>query len=92
MCACSGGYRLDSQDGRTCEGECVNSVVCEYTNFCDLLHSFSIDIDECYEAALRDVELCGRSGQCVNTDGSYNCVCATGTTLKNGICQCRQNK
>ena len=53
---------------------------------------FPVDIDECFEAALGDVELCGSTGQCVNSDGSYECVCATGSTLKSGICQRKEKQ
>ena len=38
------------------------------------------------------MELCGRNGQCVNSVGSYECVCVTGSTLKGGICQCECTK
>ena len=36
---------------------------------------FSTDIDECLLA-----NPCGNGAQCINTDGSYKCLCAPGWT------------
>ena len=47
------------------------------------------DIDECHEAALEDTGLCGRNGNCINSEGSYDCICATGSALEDGTCQCK---
>ena len=44
------------------------------------------DIDECSETT--DKALCGVNSQCINTVGSYECVCATGYALVNGNCEC----
>ena len=43
------------------------------------------DIDECSQTT--DEELCGVNRQCMNTVGSYECVCATGYVLVNGTCE-----
>ena len=44
-----------------------------------------LDIDECSRAT--DEVLCGANRQCMNTVGSYECVCATGYVLVNGTCE-----
>ena len=46
------------------------------------------DIDECANAALNDTELCTSNSQCVNTEGSYECVCIQGYVLNNETNAC----
>ena len=47
-----------------------------------------IDIDECLEAALASFVLCTElNAQCVNTDGSFECVCVDGYELVDGECK-----
>lgn len=36
------------------------------------------DIDECHE--MNDFDLCGFYSECINTPGSYQCICAPGYT------------
>ena len=49
--------------------------------------SLLTDINECFEAALKDEELCERNSQCINTEGSFDCVCVSGFVLVNDTCQ-----
>ena len=49
-----------------------------------------IDIDECLEAAFDAMDLCqnDKNARCVNTDGSFDCICVPGyTRTVNGSCQ-----
>lgn len=41
--------------------------------------SFTSDIDEC-----KTEKRCGESAGCLNTEGSYRCICSTGFELKSG--------
>ena len=49
------------------------------------------DIDDCLAAALMNSDLCENdtNTQCVNLDGSYECVCAFGFERVNGTCLCK---
>ena len=53
------------------------------------LSDLSIDINECLAAALESANLCesDQNTQCVNNDGSYDCVCVPGYNRVNGSCQ-----
>ena len=50
------------------------------------------DVDECLEAALRATDLCAddANSQCVNTEGSFVCVCVPGYEEVNGTCARKQ--
>lgn len=50
------------------------------------------DKDECTEAAFDAVNLCETdlNTQCLNTEGSFECVCAPGHTRINETCQRKQ--
>ena len=52
------------------------------------LSDLSIDINECLAAALESANLCesNQNTQCVNNDGSYDCVCVPGYNRVNGSC------
>ena len=49
-----------------------------------------LDIDECFEAALESTNLCesNPNSQCVNREGSFECVCVPGYIHnESGTCQ-----
>ena len=48
-----------------------------------------LDIDECREAALVGTVICTQENtQCMNTDGSFECVCVPGyNQTMDGECQ-----
>ena len=55
-----------------------------------MVHELSFsDIDDCLVAALMNTDLCenDENTQCVNLDGSYECICAPGFDRENGTCQ-----
>ncbi len=59
-----------------CEGKLINTVTATINN------SILPDIDEC-----NSTEIAGFECDCVNTDGSYLCLCNEGYQLgKNGTC------
>ena len=74
-CSCIDGYNLRS-DGRTCEGEPLNSVLLLpiHTQYA-FTTEIQLDIDECYE----DTHNCTQT--CTNTNGSYVCSCEPGYRL-----------
>lgn len=46
-----------------------------------------VDIDECRLAALESLVICTQANtQCMNTDGSFECVCVDGYELVGGEC------
>ena len=49
---------------------------------CVLIY-FSSDIDEC---AIHE-HLCGKNRNCMNTNGSYDCICDDGYQEIDNICQ-----
>lgn len=70
---CPVGYR-----GQYTEKSFVPSI----NNYIE--HFQCIDVDECREG----IASCGLKSQCVNRDGSYNCVCMTGHTRSNNSSDC----
>lgn len=51
------------------------------------LHAI-IDIDECREAALESSVICTQANtQCLNTNGSFECVCVGGYEPVDGECE-----
>ena len=45
------------------------------------------DIDECEDAAVAQMSLCGESMLCNNTEGGFECICPAGTQLFDNICE-----
>ena len=45
------------------------------------------DVDECLEAVANQRDLCPANTVCVNTIGSFQCVCVPGYELVDGTCQ-----
>ncbi|XP_057714569.1 complement component C1q receptor [Corythoichthys intestinalis] len=95
-CLCHQGYTLEDNglscqaedlcDMDTCEYECI---VGESGHICKCPTGFELegnqrncsDIDECQQS-----HLCGKH-TCVNTPGSYMCLCQNGYELVNGNCR-----
>jgi hypothetical protein len=95
-CSCATNYVLDPLDGKTCRlapgiaNQCQNGIICS-AGYCSssgscvcgqgyVLNSAltnCIDIDECNLGTSR----CAGGGSCVNTPGSYACLCPLGTQL-----------
>lgn len=50
------------------------------------------DINECLDAALNAVDLCAEdpNTQCLNAEGSFQCICVPGFVRENGTCQRKQ--
>lgn len=47
---------------------------------------FSLDIDECVEAASAQRTICSHSAYCMNNPGGYECTCPGDTQLIDGEC------
>lgn len=48
--------------------------------------SYSIDVNECLDAAVDGFDLCDPSMLCVNNEGSYTCQCPGGTMAVDDGC------
>ena len=59
--------------------------------FNDTDDMYLTDIDECKLASLNNTDLCSGVMQCVNTEGSYQCLCPYGFTNTNGSCLSKYN-
>lgn len=88
-CDCPPGYRTAGL-GRQCRGEWA--LIEAFPSFTrvkvQMPHwkyssSVSADINECLEA-----DFCFSGGECVNTAGSYTCVCSQGFTLSDNRTAC----
>ena len=85
-CYCKEGYKIQD-DEKSCRGVssvqfCISMVYSRYI--------YSIDIDECFEAAIESLNLCESdpNSQCVNNEGTFNCTCVSGYILnENGTCE-----
>ncbi|XP_078330906.1 uncharacterized protein LOC111125451 isoform X2 [Crassostrea virginica] len=108
MCQCEDGkyIGLDQRTcidcstwsyGHNCNNQCTcvqeQSISCDSVNGTCLCKpgwhgtGCGTDIDECLMSSI-----CPASSTCVNSPGSYACVCDTGTTMANGICvECAGN-
>jgi thrombospondin 2/3/4/5 len=65
-------------------GRHVNGVRMEYFDDRANQRQICADVDECLEGIAR----CGRNMNCVNYEGSYECICATGFTQSNSSMEC----
>ena len=77
-CSCRNGYTLGN-DNTTCRGN-------DYSFFLSDCFTCILDVNECMLAALNGNSLCSVNSECVNTHGSYECVCVPGYDLTNGTC------
>ena len=50
------------------------------------LHTYA-DVNECLEAVANQRDICPANTVCVNTIGSFQCVCVPGYELVDGTCQ-----
>lgn len=50
------------------------------------------DVDECLQAALNAMDLCevDKNSECLNTEGSFICVCVPGYEKINNTCSRKQ--
>ena len=58
-----------------------------YFHFHSYLSYFYTDVDECLEAVANQRDICPANTACVNTIGSFQCVCVPGYELVDGTCQ-----
>lgn len=66
-CVCQDGYHNQS-------GVCQGRLKSDDTKQVVLAFLYIVDINECNSTS----EICGSNAECVNVDGSYNCVCYPG--------------
>lgn len=86
MCECPGGFQLDASRARCVGEQDIGDRRAEQglgdttpgLNLSPYLSSHLADIDECRELNQRGL-LC-KSERCVNTSGSFRCVCKAGFT------------
>ena len=71
QCECTAGFQLNL-DNSTCSGNTVY-IVFNWVYCLSIKYLFT-DIDEC-----ADTSLCGHT--CINTNGSFNCLCDDGYSL-----------
>lgn len=73
VCSCHFGYTLDANN-RSCNGNHIlESMKCTWSLQCICM---MLDVDECMT---RPVGFnCTQNHTCINTDGSYECICKPG--------------
>uniref|UniRef100_A0A8C4YJN6 Latent-transforming growth factor beta-binding protein 4 n=1 Tax=Gopherus evgoodei TaxID=1825980 RepID=A0A8C4YJN6_9SAUR len=78
-CECSQGYRAGAPGG-PCAGKCgTRGGLTGPGRTPTLLTPSFADVNECLEG-----EFCFPHGECLNTDGSYTCLCAPGFIARDG--------
>ncbi|CAG9792184.1 unnamed protein product [Diatraea saccharalis] len=101
VCQCLPGYerkdKFNCYEVTICTGGCLNGGVCEAPEQCKCPHGFAgsrceRDVDECVTAAHPgDMPACGPRALCVNTPGSYYCVCRAGYRRDTHLDYCEGN-
>uniref|UniRef100_A0A670ZRQ8 EGF-like domain-containing protein n=1 Tax=Pseudonaja textilis TaxID=8673 RepID=A0A670ZRQ8_PSETE len=87
-CQCARGYRTEGVGGTSCVGECHTSDEHTSQALGPSRHRLAalartvptrlsplLDVNECLEG-----DFCFPRGECLNTEGSYTCLCAQGFT------------
>ena len=86
LCSCRTGFVLNNNDKRSCSGMLVFAKCAMM-----LMNVYLTDVDECKIASLDNTDLCSGVMQCLNTEGSYECLCPYGFTNTNGSCLSKCN-
>lgn len=81
-CDCLPGYRASGL-GRQCTGEAGGWGLQVWEAFSETVSCLLPDINECLEG-----DLCFSGGECLNTPGSYVCMCSQGFTLSSNGTAC----
>ena len=85
-CQCLEGYELQNETVCVGKHHCLSMLPLNLT-----VHvrrtSFKLDIDECNEGT----NLCDINAKCINTNGSYECICnsgyeGSGLTCRSTLC------
>ena len=83
-CQCLDGFRDETNGSGSGSGiffSCIGKS--EYLLNSYSYHTLSTDVDECFEGVHTE---CSMYADCVNTPGSYRCVCSNGYTGNGTYC------
>lgn len=86
-CDCFSGYQPVNNVLGTCEGIFLSYSLFSCFSFLFCFNT-AADIDECRVAALENSVVCAQPNtQCLNNEGSYECVCVDGYELVDDKCE-----
>lgn len=82
-CTCDVGY---SGNGRNCDGLCLKWILLPVQPFENMLFiQLNLDINECIDGS----NDCHGNADCINTAGSYSCMCQVGFSGNGTFCEGR---
>ena len=68
-CQCRAGF---AENNGSCLGKCTSPELSHKSSVDSVLHVLDSDMNECEDSNN------GCDGQCINTEGSYDCLCTNG--------------